>query len=240
VDKVTPESAVTDTAIGQIKHMITSGALSPGDRLPPEAALAERLGLSRSSLREAVKALSVIGVLDVRQGAGTYVTSLKPDLLMGAMEFVVDFHRDDTVLHFLEVRRILEPAATAKATTQLDDDALDALHDHLLEIGPDPDVDTLVTSDMEFHRTIVHASGNPVLAALIDSFAGPLQRARLWRGNADPGAVQRTIAEHTTILRAMRSRDPEIARAAATVHIAGVEIWLRAALSKGSTGGRPD
>ncbi|MFF4829384.1 FadR/GntR family transcriptional regulator, partial [Streptomyces sp. NPDC001312] len=102
---------VTDEAIEKIKAMIVEGELRPGQRLPKEAELAERLGLSRNSLREAVKALSLIRVLDVRQGDGTYVTSLEPDLLLDALGFVVDFHQDDTVLDFLEVRRILEPAA---------------------------------------------------------------------------------------------------------------------------------
>src|SRR5919201_994717 len=85
--------AVTDEAIVRIKEMIVSGELRPGDRLPKESDLADRLGLSRNSLREAVKALSLIHVLDVRQGDGTYVTSLEPRLLLDAMTFVVEFHR---------------------------------------------------------------------------------------------------------------------------------------------------
>ena len=79
--------AVTDEAIAGIKQMIVSGQLRPGDRLPPEKELSEHLGLSRSSLREAVKALEVIRVLDVRRGDGTYVTSLEPHLLLEAMSF---------------------------------------------------------------------------------------------------------------------------------------------------------
>ena len=75
--------------------MIVSGELRPGDRLPREKELSERLGLSRSSLREAIKALSLIRILDVRQGDGTYVTSLSPPLLLEALSFVVDFHEDD-------------------------------------------------------------------------------------------------------------------------------------------------
>ena len=105
--------ALTDDAIDKIKEMIVSGVLSPGDRLPREDELAARLGLSRSSLREAVRALALVRILDVRQGDGTYVTSLSPELLLEAVSFVIDMHRDDSVLHFLEVRRILEPAATA-------------------------------------------------------------------------------------------------------------------------------
>jgi GntR family transcriptional regulator, transcriptional repressor for pyruvate dehydrogenase complex len=77
--------AVTDEAIDRIKEMIVSGELHPGDRLPREADLAERLGLSRSSLREAVRALALIHVLDVRQGDGTYVTSLEASRLLEAM-----------------------------------------------------------------------------------------------------------------------------------------------------------
>src|SRR3954449_3866606 len=96
--------------------MIVSGELKPGDRLPPEKELSEALGLSRSSLREAVKALAVIRVLDVRRGDGTYVTSLTPSLLLDAMSFVVDIHQDASVLELFEVRRILEPAAAAGPT----------------------------------------------------------------------------------------------------------------------------
>jgi len=131
---------VTDEAIDKIKAMIVSGELGPGARLPREADLAERLGLSRNSLREAVKALSLIRVLDVRQGDGTYVTSLDPNLLLDAMTFVVDFHRDDTVLEFLEVRRILEPAATAMAALTMTDEQIEGLRAVLAELDPNPGV----------------------------------------------------------------------------------------------------
>src|SRR3954447_12415426 len=107
--------ALTDEAILRIKEMIVGGQLRPGDKLPREADLAETLGLSRNSLREAVRALALINILDVRQGDGTYVTSLDPNLLLHTLTFVVDFHRDDTVLDFLRVRRILAPAAAAMA-----------------------------------------------------------------------------------------------------------------------------
>src|SRR3954463_12652963 len=94
--------ALTDEAIKRIKDMIVSGELRPGGRLPKEADLAERLGLSRNSLREAVQALSLIRVLDVRQGDGPYVTSLQPDVLLDTVGFIIDFHRDDSVLHLLQ------------------------------------------------------------------------------------------------------------------------------------------
>jgi GntR family transcriptional repressor for pyruvate dehydrogenase complex len=223
--------AVTDEAIEKIKGMIVAGDLRPGDKLPREADLAERLGLSRNSLREAVKALSLIRVLDVRQGDGTYVTSLAPGLLLDALSFVVDFHRDDTVLEFLEVRRVLEPAATALAAQRMTDEEVGELRAVLAELGDEPDVDALVANDLEFHRRIAAGSGNGVLCSLIDSLSGPTTRARIWRGLTQEGAVAKTREQHAAIVDAIAARQPELARSWATVHIAGVEDWLRRALT---------
>ncbi|MGY0066347.1 FadR/GntR family transcriptional regulator [Streptomyces sp. QTS137] len=222
--------AVTDEAIEKIKGMIVSGALRPGDRLPRESELAAGLGLSRNSLREAVRALSLIRILDVRQGDGTYVTSLDPQLLLEALSFVVDFHRDDTVLEFLAVRRILEPAATAAAATLISERELDVLSEQLDGLGPEPSVEALVAADLDFHRRIVRGSGNSVLCSLLDGLSGPTTRARVWRGLTQEDAVGRTLREHRAILAALRDRDAEAARSWATVHIASVEQWLRSTL----------
>ncbi|MFE0389372.1 FadR/GntR family transcriptional regulator [Streptomyces bungoensis] len=219
--------AVTDEAIEKIKGMIVSGALRPGDRLPKESELAAGLGLSRNSLREAVRALSLMRVLDVRQGDGTYVTNLDPQLLLEPLGFVVDFHRDDTALEFLAVRRILEPAATAMAAPHIGGRQLDALSARLDALGDAPSVEELVDADLEFHRVIVRGAGNPVLCSLLDGLSGAATRARIWRGLTEEGAVGRTLREHRAILAALRDRDAEAARCWATVHIAGVERWLR-------------
>lgn len=218
--------AVTDEAIEKIKAMITSGALRAGDRLPKEADLAAALGLSRNSLREAVRALALVNILDVRRGDGTYVTSLEPHILLEALNFIVDFHRDDTVLEFLQVRRILEPAATAMAAERISPEEVKGLQALLDSLGSNPDPEELVEKDMEFHRRIVVSAGNSVLASLLESMYGPMTRARVWRGITQTGTLTRTLAEHRAILDALTARDPEAARAWATVHIAGVEQWL--------------
>lgn len=218
--------AVTDEAIEKIKAMITSGALRAGDRLPKEADLAAALGLSRNSLREAVRALALVNILDVRRGDGTYVTSLEPHILLEALNFIVDFHRDDTVLEFLQVRRILEPTATAMAAERISPEEVKGLQALLDSLGSNPDPEELVEKDMEFHRRIVVSAGNSVLASLLESMSGPMTRARVWRGITQTGTLTRTLAEHRAILDALTARDPEAARAWATVHIAGVEQWL--------------
>src|ERR1700754_602895 len=222
--------ALTDEAINKIKRMITSGELGLGDRLPREPDLADRLGLSRNSLREAVRALSMINVLDVRQGDGTYVTSLDPSLLLDALSFLVDFHLDDTVLQFFEVRRILEPAATALAAARMSDAEIASLQLLLDKLSPAPSVEALVANDLEFHRRIAAGAGNAVLCSLIDGLSGPTTRARIWRGLTQEGAVAKTREQHQAIHDAIAARQPELARSWATVHIAGVEEWLRQAL----------
>jgi GntR family transcriptional repressor for pyruvate dehydrogenase complex len=218
--------AVTDEAIEQIKAMIVSGELRPGDRLPKEDELAAALGLSRSSLREAVRALALVRILDVRQGDGTYVTSLSPKLLLDAVSFVIDFHRDDSVLEFLEVRRILEPAATAMAARRITEAGVAELRELLDQVQPEADVEVFVANDLAFHTAVVSHCGNAALASLLDSLSGTTNRARVWRGVTDENARARTLREHLAIVDALAKHEPEIAAARAIVHIAGVEDWL--------------
>ena len=223
--------ALTDEAIDKIKEMIISGRVRPGEKLPKEADLAAELGLSRNSLREAVKALSLVNVLDVRQGDGTYATSLTPSLLLEAVSFLADFHRDDTVLEFLEVRRILEPAATGMAALRMSAEDKAALAKVLDTVTVDSPVDDFVAMDLEFHKKIASGSGNTVLASLVDNMSLPTARARVWRGMTEPRALERTLGDHRAICAAIASGDADLARSWAAVHIAGIESWLRKALT---------
>jgi GntR family transcriptional regulator, transcriptional repressor for pyruvate dehydrogenase complex len=223
--------SVTDVAIEKIREMIVSGELRPGDRLPREADLAQRLGLSRSSLREAVRALSLIRILDVRQGDGTYVTSLDPSLLLDAMSFVVDLHHEGSLLHLLEARRVLEGQAAMLAAQRIDDEQVAELRE-LLDAMPDcGTVEEFVENDIAFHRAIAVASGNPVIAKLLESLSGTTIRARIWRGITEGGAIDRTIAEHRAICDALEQRRPELAHAWMTVHLASGEAWLQSAVA---------
>jgi GntR family transcriptional repressor for pyruvate dehydrogenase complex len=223
---------VTDAAIEKIKEMIISGELGPGERLPKEADLARRLGLSRNSLREAVRALTLVRILTVRQGDGTYVTSLESDVLLEAVSFVVDVHQDRSVLDLLEARRVLEAATAALAAQFITDSQLAELDRLLVEMRSCTTVEEHVENDLAFHRAIALASGNPVLASLLDGLAGRTTRARVWRGITQSGALERTYAEHRAIFEALERHQPDLARAMMTVHIAGVEAWLELALDE--------
>ncbi|MFD4661116.1 FadR/GntR family transcriptional regulator [Kitasatospora sp. NPDC058444] len=116
--------SVTDQAIERIKEMILSGALQPGARLPNEAELADQLGLSRNSLREAVRALTAMRILVPKQGDGTYVSGLEPHLLLESLAFAADASRGHTAGQLLQVRRLLEPQATALAAYRITEQRL--------------------------------------------------------------------------------------------------------------------
>lgn len=231
--------AVTDEAIEQIKAMIVRGELAPGDRLPPEKELAERLGLSRNSMREAVKALEVIRVLDVRRGDGTYVTSLEPHLLLEAISFVVDMHDDESLLEIFAVRRILEAHASGVAAARATDEQVQHIQHEIESADGLADVADLVAHDLRFHGAIVTVGGNRYLASLVESLSSQTVRARLWRGLTEDDAVARTLSEHRAIADAIANHDVELATSLTTAHIAGVERWLRHAVDGPTAASRP-
>jgi GntR family transcriptional regulator, transcriptional repressor for pyruvate dehydrogenase complex len=222
-----PRMTVTQRAIEHIKKKIASGALLPGQRLPTERDLAADLGLSRSSMREAIRALTVLGVLEVRHGAGVYVTALDADGLLENLGVVAEVSRGETLLHLVQVRKILEPAAAMAAAARITDGGLAKLRAEMAAMERGTTAEEIVEHDMEFHRIVNEAAGNPVLAALLAGLSSRTFRARVWRGYDEDGVFPRTFAEHERIYQALADRDPEGARLAAAVHIAAVEDWAR-------------
>jgi GntR family transcriptional repressor for pyruvate dehydrogenase complex len=219
---------LTEAAIHRMQEMIVSGRLLPGSRLPPEADLAVELGASRSTVREAVRALVTARVLDVKRGDGTYVTSLRPELLLDGIGAAAELMQDGGYqLELVQVRRILEPAATALAAQRIDRDGLLELEVCLLHMSEATSHDELVQYDAEFHALVANASGNETLASMLKGVSSPTVRTRAWRGVIDDGAVPRTISQHAEILRALREGDPVFAHAAALVHVATTEDWVR-------------
>ncbi len=226
--------ALTDRAITKIKDLIVAGEFGPGDRLPKERELADRLGLSRNSLREAVRALSLVGVLEARQGDGTYVTSLEPDLLLAGTAFVSDLLTGPTLRELYEVRRILEPVATALATPRLTDEDFAALERSLEQMGSAETIQAFIDADVDFHSVIVSACGNATLASLIQNLSGSTVRSRIWRAIHERGAVESTQRLHQDIFRALQQRDAELAAATDIVHLAAGERWLQSVSEDGA------
>ncbi|MEU9339939.1 FadR/GntR family transcriptional regulator [Streptomyces sp. NPDC048278] len=231
--------SLTDKAIEQIRELIRTGALPPGSKLPPEPELAARLGLSRNLAREAVKALAVARVLEIRRGDGTYVTSLQPSLLLEGLGGAVELLQGDSAAlrDLMEVRRLLEPVATALAATRISDEQLAEVERHLEAMrGARDDVERLNAHDAAFHRAVISATGNESLLTLLEGVSGRTLRARIWRGLVDTRAAGRTLAEHEAIFAALSRRDAAVSQAAALLHVSNTEQWLREHLRSGESG----
>lgn len=218
---------LTEAAIRQIREMIASGQLVPGSKLPPEAELATNLGASRNTAREAVRGLVMAGVLDVRRGDGTYVTSLRPEQLLEGIGAAAELMAEDFSLELVQVRRILEPAATALAALRIDDETLEELETLLDRMRAAESEEALVQMDSDFHAVVAAASGNVALASMLGGVSIRTTRSRIWRGIIEDDAKAQTIAQHAEILRALRERDPILGEAAAIVHVATTEASVR-------------
>jgi GntR family transcriptional regulator, transcriptional repressor for pyruvate dehydrogenase complex len=215
--------------------MLTSGELGPGDRLPPERDLALRLGVSRSTIREAIRGLEMMRVLQVRHGGGIFVTSLDAALLLEATGFAMQLMRDHEVVELLELRAVLEGAAAAWATARISDDQLRTLLLRLEDLDAATTADELLEADIAFHATIAASAGNVMLASLLDSFSARTYHARhLLAGVGLEEALVRARLAHRRIFDAIAARDPEVARASASTHVSNVAAWLRSVVSETS------
>jgi DNA-binding FadR family transcriptional regulator len=223
----------TDVVITGLKRMLTSRRLRPGDRLPVEKDLAAELQVSRGSLREGVRALSTMGILETRQGAGTFVTKLEPAALLSAMEFWVGLQDGERANQVHTVRRALETEAAAAAAVSITELQL-AEAERILERageaihGTPIDHEGAMRCDIEFHRLIAESSGNHVLSALIETVSTRTVRGRMWRSIHDSEGLVATHGEHLGILAALRRHDADRARTRMANHLYAVEDYVTA------------
>jgi GntR family transcriptional repressor for pyruvate dehydrogenase complex len=171
--------------------------------------------------------LVTAGVLDVRRGDGTYVTSLRPEQLLDGIGAAAELMAEGFSLELVQVRRILEPAATALAALRIDEDTLIDLEMLLNRMRSAESQEVLVQADSDFHAVVAVASGNSTLASMLGGVSTRTMRSRIWRGVIEEDAKTQTIAQHAEILRALRERDPTLGEAAALVHVATTEASLR-------------
>jgi GntR family transcriptional repressor for pyruvate dehydrogenase complex len=206
-------------AVSQIKELVRGGQLRPGERLPPERELAGELGVSRSTLREAIRALVAMNILVSRHGDGTYVSSLEPELLSQPFSFLLDtgpaFASD-----LFEARRVLEAACAALAAERITDEEVTELE--RLALAGQGSAEELIDRDVELHSAVIRATRNPILIRLMDSIGSLALQSR--NGSARlPGAERRSRRDHRRIVDALRRRSPEEAAAAMAEHITTVE-----------------
>ena len=218
--------SVTTQAIESIRAMIVDGRLEPGDRLPPEQELAEQLGLSRGSLREAVRALAQIKVLDVRRGDGTYVRSLQPSDLLSGMVFALELVQARGLDEVLEVRRLLFPPAAGLAAQRVTVEQLNAMRSVIDELEVAVDSERIAELHRQFQGILADATGNEWLSSILRTLQIEGEHIRRAWLNSDPSIREVAIAHQKLILDALERRDPEMARSIAMIQVDARRRWL--------------
>lgn len=221
------KSLMAAQAIERIKGMVVRGELVPGQALPPERDLAVRLAVSRPTLREAIRALTAMNILESRQGDGTFVTSLDPLLLTEPLNFMLRID-DSAILALFEVRRILEADAIALAAERITDEELATLQQLVTKAAATVDQpEIFLNYDFEIHSAIIRATRNPILISLASSISQLSLESRR-RTSRLPGVRAQAHADHEEIVNAIGMRDAHAARAAMIRHLTAVEKAFRA------------
>jgi GntR family transcriptional repressor for pyruvate dehydrogenase complex len=208
--------------VEQIKALISEGRINPGDRLPPERELAELFRASRNSVRDAIRVLEQMGLIESRQGDGTYVRTVSADELMEPLALMLLQNRTQ-MRELWEVRSVLEPAVAELAATRIRDDELDELAAILETQREKVDAgETALEEDTAFHYGIALAAGNGVMLRTMDTLVDLLRQSRE-RSLQQHNRPQFSLAGHERILAALLGRDPAAAREAMLHHLREIE-----------------
>lgn len=218
--------SVTTNAIQSIRSMIVTGELAPGDRLPPEQELADRLGVSRGSLREAVRALSEINVLDVRRGDGTYVTSLAPSELLAGMVFAMELFQAKALDEVVEVRQLLLPPAAALAAQRVTESQLAQMHDVIDHLEQATDPDEIARLHDQFASLVYDATGNETLASILRALQMRGENVRRAWLSAEPDRRHIALAHQRMLLDALERGDSDMAKSVSVVQVERRRRWI--------------
>jgi DNA-binding FadR family transcriptional regulator len=220
---------LADNLAEEILGGVLAGRYPVGTALPSESELAETSGLSRSTVREAVKTLQAKGVLRIVHGRGTFVTPteqwsvLDPALLIARSAAQADALL--LPLKFIEARRLVEVGVAELAATRRDDNDVEQLAASLADMrraSRAKDVEAFVLADIRFHQIVLDAADNAFLAAIFDPLAQILRLTR-YQTSAHAPVRQHAISHHNNILRAMAAGDPAAAGQAMHAHIVQTE-----------------
>jgi GntR family transcriptional repressor for pyruvate dehydrogenase complex len=226
---VVDRSTLPEEIAGRLLDLIKAEQLRPGDKLPPERELAAEMHVSRPVLREALRALAIMNVVEIRQGAGTYITALEPQSLVSHLEFV--FSKDPVALsQVIETRRIVEVGNVRLAALRITPDELAELTALLKALrGAVDDAAAFAELDIAFHDAVAAAAGNFLLVQFM-RIINTLAKVSRERTGAATSTRKRALKDHETILAALRAHDPAAAAAAMEAHLAHVEAALAGAM----------
>lgn len=205
--------------VQQIEQRIVSGELKVGDQLPSERELAEQFAVSRTAVREAIKALREKGLVEIYVGKGTFIANGTTDVVRQTLVLLTKFDTTKGLMNLVEVREILEPEIAALAATRITDEYIAAMQEAMdkMEAAMD-NVEEFVEADLDFHLALAEATQNPIIPALMDPIIDLLREQRI-RTTLLKGVAQHGQYNHKIIMDAVKRRDPQATREAMRHHL---------------------
>lgn len=226
--KVVRSSRLYEQIVQQIEDSILKGTLKSGDQLPSERELALKFGVSRTAVREAVKALHEKGLVEAYSGRGTFITNGTSEAVRQSINLMMRIDQADGSENLAEVRQILEPEIAALAATRIQEPQLALMREAYSVMNSAlKDADAYIEADLDFHLALAEAAENPLILSLLDSIVGLLREQRI-KIFFEKGGPERGQYHHARILAAIEKRDAEAARAAMRNHLRQVREDSRA------------
>jgi GntR family transcriptional repressor for pyruvate dehydrogenase complex len=229
VYRIVQSSRLYEQIVEQIEQSVQKGDLKPGDQLPAERELAEQFGVSRTAVREAVKALREKGLVEAYPGKGTFITSGSSNPMRQSLDRMMRSAQVDATSSLVEVREILEPEIAALAAVRATEENLNSLREAVAVMdAAKRDPDAYIEADLDFHLELAEAAANPLILSLIDSIVGVLREQRMRIFEVD-GGPDRGQYHHKKILEAVEHQDAPGAREAMRAHLRQVREDSRSA-----------
>ncbi|WP_088226584.1 FadR/GntR family transcriptional regulator [Desulfosporosinus sp. FKB] len=220
---------IYEQIVDQISQLVIDGHLKPGDRLPSERELVERFKVSRSSIREAVSALELMGLIEVRSGEGMYIRQVNVDSVVAPLAWML-FIEKDSDLELYEARKVLEVQAAGLAAERAEEDEIAEMHKYLELMRTDLQLErTGEEADHHFHYSIAKATHNKILIRLMNTISDTMRITLKTSRDilaSDKKKPQRLYDEHFAIYEAIRLHDIEQAQKLMLDHLVGVENEL--------------
>jgi GntR family transcriptional regulator, transcriptional repressor for pyruvate dehydrogenase complex len=217
--KIVRTSRLYEQIVQQVQESIHKSALKPGDQLPPERELAQQFGVSRTAVREAVKALREKGLVEAYPGRGTFITDGTSYTIGQSLDRMMKIGQPEGSAYLAEVRETLEPEIAALAARRADEEDLASMRELISVMdSARKDPEAFIEADLDFHLALAEAAANPLILSLIDSIVGLLREQRMRIFHVE-GGPERGQYHHKRILEAIEHRDPLGAREAMKAHM---------------------
>lgn len=219
--------------VQQIELRILNKELKAGDKLPSERELGKQFGVSRVSVREAIRVLTLKGLVEVVHGRGTFVTDQTSEALRHSLNLMVKVGKQESFNNLIEIREFLEPEIASFAASRAKEENISAMREAISRMDETmDDPREYIEADLDFHLALAEATQNPLILILIDILIVQLREQRFWASTIED-SIAKSQVYHKQVFAAVEEKNPEAARKSMQAHMKQIREDIQTALKTG-------